>query len=155
MERRLKELLIGGKFEDVSEERSRTMSAIRGKHNRTTELRLKMALIRRGIQGWKLHAKELPGNPDFYFKNKKLAIFVDGCYWHGCSICGHVPKTRSEFWEAKIKRNQERDRQKRMVLRKIGILVIRVWEHELKDGSKIDKVISKILKIKIGKPIDG
>lgn len=146
MERRLKTLLVNGEFEDVPETRSRTMSAIRGKHNRTTELRFRMALISRGIRGWKLHAKELVGNPDFYFKEKKLAIFVDGCYWHGCSKCGHVPKTRSQFWEAKIKRNQQRDRQKRMALRREGILTVRIWEHELKDMSNIYKVIAKIFK---------
>jgi DNA mismatch endonuclease (patch repair protein) len=144
MERRLKNFLDHGKFENVPEKRSRTMSAIRGKHNRTTELRLRMALIREGIKGWKLHAKELPGNPDFYFAHKKLAVFVDGCYWHGCPKCGHIPKTRSRFWEAKIKRNQQRDRQKRAELRKQGISTIRIWEHELKDSQNINKVIAKI-----------
>ncbi len=149
MERRLKKYLNHGKFENVSETRSRTMSAIRGKHNRTTELRLRMAFIRQGIKGWKLHAKELPGNPDFYFKSKSLAVFVDGCYWHGCPRCGHIPKTRSRFWAAKIKRNQQRDRQKRMALRKKGITTIRVWEHELRDRLNIDRIITKIYKAMI------
>jgi G:T-mismatch repair DNA endonuclease (very short patch repair protein) len=67
MERNLKKYLKKGSFENVPEARSRTMSAIRGKHNRSTEQRLRMALMRVGIKGWKLHAQELPGNPDFYF----------------------------------------------------------------------------------------
>jgi len=126
--------------------RSRTMSAIRGKHNRTTELRLRMAFIRKGIKGWQLNAVELPGKPDFYFENSRLAVFVDGCYWHGCARCGHIPKTRSQFWAAKIKRNQQRDRQKQIALRKLGISTIRVWEHELKDGLNTERVINKIKK---------
>jgi len=146
MERRLKKYLDQGRFENVPEKRSRTMSAIRGKHNRTTELRLRMALIRKGIKGWTLQVKELPGNPDFYFKNKRLAVFVDGCYWHGCPRCGHIPKTRSRFWAAKIQRNQQRDHEKRRELREKEISTIRVWEHELRDRLSVDRVITKIYK---------
>jgi len=145
MEKNLKKYLRKGKFENVPEKRSRTMSAIRGKHNRSTELRLRMALIRVGIKGWKLHAQELPGNPDFYFKRRKVAVFVDGCYWHGCPKCGHIPHTRSRFWAAKIKRNQQRDIIKRMELKKRGIAPMRIWEHELKDKAGMDKAIKKII----------
>jgi len=145
MERNLKKYLRKGKFENVPEKRSRTMSAIRGKHNRSTELRLRMALIRVGIKGWKLHAQALPGNPDFYFKKSKVAVFVDGCYWHGCPKCGHIPHTRSRFWAAKIERNQQRDRIKRMELKKNGITAIRIWEHELKGTAGMNKAITKII----------
>jgi DNA mismatch endonuclease (patch repair protein) len=144
MERQLKRYLKNGTFENVSEKRSRAMSAIRGKYNRSTELRLRMALIRAGIKGWKLHAKELPGNPDFFIEKEKVAVFVDGCYWHGCPKCGHIPKTRSRFWAAKIKRNQQRDRKKRMELTKMGITPIRIWEHELKITAGLDKAVTKI-----------
>lgn len=144
MERKLRQYLNKGIFEDVPEKRSRTMSAIHGKHNRTTEQRLRMALIRKGIHGWRLHKKELPGNPDFFFAEKKIAIFVDGCYWHGCPKCGHIPKTRTAFWEAKIRRNQERDKMKRLELKKSGIRSLRIWEHELRDKKNLDKVIEKI-----------
>jgi DNA mismatch endonuclease (patch repair protein) len=144
MERRLKKYLNEGKFKNVSEERSRTMSAIRGKHNRTTELRLRMAFIREGIKGWMLHVKELPGNPDFFFKKEKVAVFVDGCYWHGCPKCGHIPHTRSQFWAAKIKRNQQRDKKNRIKLKKSGITPIRIWEHELKKVIGLDRAVTKI-----------
>jgi DNA mismatch endonuclease (patch repair protein) len=146
MERKLRKFLPHGKFVNVPAKRSRTMSAIRGKNNRTTELPLRMAFVRKGIKGWRLHAKELPGNPDFYFKNRRLAVFVDGCFWHGCPRCGHIPKTRSMFWEKKIRRNHQRDQQKRMELRQIGISTIRIWEHQLKDKPNINKVIIKISK---------
>jgi DNA mismatch endonuclease (patch repair protein) len=144
MERRLKKYLKKGTFENVPAVRSRTMSAIRGKHNLSTELRLRMAFIREGIKGWKLHVKKLPGNPDFFFKKEKIAVFVDGCYWHGCPKCGHIPKTRSRFWAAKIKRNQQRDRKKRMELKKMGIAPMRIWEHELKEAAGLDRAVTKI-----------
>lgn len=146
MEKRLKRYLIGGKFKDVPEARSRTMSAIRGKHTRSTELCLRMALIRKGISGWSLHAKELPGNPDFYFKSKRLAVFVDGCFWHGCPLCGHIPKTHSKFWAEKIELNQLRDEKKREALRKLGVSTIRIWEHELRDNARASRIIARITK---------
>ncbi len=144
MEKRLKEYLIDGNFGMVSEKRSKTMSAIKGKNNKSTELKLSMAFVRAGISGWNRNYKELPGKPDFYFSNKKLAIFVDGCYWHGCPVCGHIPKTRSEFWKAKIERNKERDEKYNKELAKLGIKVIRFWEHELKDKIDLEKSINKI-----------
>lgn len=126
--------------------RSRIMSAIRGKHNRTTELQLRMALLRNRVRGWRLHVKTLPGTPDFYFEKEKVAVFVDGCYWHGCPKCGHVPKTRSGFWKAKIGRTQERDKKKRLELRKIGVFPLRIWEHDLKKTAGLNKAVSRILK---------
>jgi len=136
MERKLREKLKDGKFQDVPEKRSKTMSAIRGKGNKTTEQKLRLALVRAGIKGWKIRPKGLPGNPDFYFENKKIAVFTDGCFWHGCPKCGHVPKTRSKFWKAKIERNQERDKEKAKKLEEIGIKVLRFWEHELLEDVK-------------------
>src|SRR5205823_6917634 len=102
--------LSEGKFLNVSATRSRMMSAIRGKNTRSTERALRMALMRAGIKGWRLHAVNLPGKPDVYFPTQRLAVFIDGCFWHFCPKCGHIPKTRRIFWNAKIQRNQERDR---------------------------------------------
>jgi DNA mismatch endonuclease (patch repair protein) len=106
-----------------------------------------MALVKTGVRGWKLNPEELPGRPDFYFEKAKLALFVDGCYWHGCPKCGHIPKTRTAFWEAKIKRNQERDKMNDLELRKLGTKSLRVWEHQLKNKKHLDKVIEKIDKL--------
>src|SRR5262249_54282670 len=122
MERRLKAFLPGGVFANVSSVRSRSMSRIRGRDNRTTERGLRMALVRSGLRGWTMHPK-LPGRPDFYFADKRLAVFVDGCFWHGCRRCGHVPATRSEFWNAKLKRNRQRDRLTTSRLKSQGISV--------------------------------
>lgn len=132
MEKALKETLEGGKFGNVSAVHSKRMSAVRSRGNKTTEISLRLGLARAGIKGWKIHAPGLVGNPDFYFPKKKLAIFVDGCFWHGCPRCGHVPSMNNQYWSTKISRNRERDGAKSRALRKAGITVIRFWEHELK-----------------------
>lgn len=145
MERRLRKTLKGGKFTNVPEKRSRTMSAIRGKNNRTTELILRMALVRAGIKGWKTNVAELPGKPDFFFNDQKVAVFVDGCFWHGCPQCGHYPKTRGSFWKMKILRNKERDRTNKRKLHRMGIRVVSIWEHSLEGQKYLDLKI-KMLK---------
>lgn len=103
-----------------------------------------MALVRAGISGWVLHAKDLPGKPDFFFPTMNVAVFVDGCFWHGCPKCGHIPRTRAEFWAAKIQRNRERDLQMSALLRRQKIRVLRIWEHELGDTEAIRKSIRRL-----------
>lgn len=107
------------------------MSAIRGKNNKTTERRLQMALVRNAVAGFTLQAREIKGRPDIYFEKERLAIFVDGCFWHGCKRCGHLPKRNARFWALKIQRNQERDELTRKYLVSMGIRVLRFWEHQL------------------------
>ncbi len=133
MERALRQYLPGGIFNSVTPRASKNLSAVRGRNNRTTEVRFRLALVRSRIRGWKLQPVGLPGNPDFVFRKRRVAIFVDGCFWHGCSQCGHIPKTNSPFWAAKIQRNLERDKRNNIRLRKIGFQVVRIWEHELKN----------------------
>jgi DNA mismatch endonuclease (patch repair protein) len=143
MERYLRLKLPDGKFLNVAASRSRTMSAIRGKHGKSTERALRMALIRAGIKGWRLHA-DLPGKPDIFFANQGVAVFVDGCFWHFCPRCGHIPKTRHAFWKAKIERNRQRDQRTKRALVRGGIKVLRVWEHELRSEANVARVITKI-----------
>ena len=111
--------------------RSKIMSRIRSKGNRSTEWKMRMALVSSGIKGWKMHPKGLIGKPDFIFEKHKIAIFVDGCFWHGCPRCGHLPKTNEKYWHKKILGNAERDAANRKELRKSGWLVVRIWEHDL------------------------
>lgn len=120
-----------GGFHGLTAVRSRAMAAVRGRNNRTTERRLRFALVGAGIRGWKLHARDVAGKPDFVFAGLRLVIFVDGCFWHGCPRCGHIPKANSRFWAAKIKRNRERDRSTSARLRAQGYRVLRFREHEL------------------------
>lgn len=120
------------------------MAAIRSKNNKSTEMRLRMALIRAGFNGWFLNYDKIKGKPDIFFPIKKVAVFVDGCYWHGCPKCGHIPKTRTTFWAAKLCRNTQRDRTLNRFLRTSGIKVFRFWEHELQSKFGLDKVVRKL-----------
>jgi DNA mismatch endonuclease, patch repair protein len=143
VEARLKKYLRGGRFNNVGEVRHRTMAAIRGKNNKTTEIALRMAFVRAGLTGWCLHPG-LPGTPDFYFPRLRLAIFVDGCFWHSCPRCGHIPKTRSSFWSAKLNRNRERAKSVSKQLAAKKVTVVRLWEHELKSSELISSVLRRI-----------
>jgi DNA mismatch endonuclease (patch repair protein) len=134
MEKILRQYLPGGSFSGVSERASRNFGAVRSRNNKTTELRLRLALVRAGIRGWKLHTESLPGTPDFVFPQGHLVVFVDGCFWHGCRKCGHIPRTNTDFWRAKIRRNSQRDRANSATLRAKGMTVLRFWEHELRDN---------------------
>ena len=136
MEKALRKHLPGGTFKGVSPQRSRTMSAIRGRGNKTTEARFRMALVRAGITGWKVRPRGLLSNPDFYFPDRNVVVFLDGCFWHGCPKCGHIPNTRRRFWKAKIERNRLRDRQTTLKLRVQGFRVLRNWEHELNENAQ-------------------
>lgn len=75
---------------------------------------------------------EVSGKPDFVFRSERVAIFVDGCFWHGCAACNRFPTTNIEYWDSKIARNRKRDRTVAAQLRSEGWKVLRIWEHELK-----------------------
>lgn len=134
MEAVLRKVLDVKGREPVAPDRSRMMSAVRGRGNRSTEWRLRAALVQARIRGWRLHAREIVGVPDVWFPTQQVAIFVDGCFWHGCRQCGHYPKSNSAFWRLKIDRNRERDSKNNLLLRKAGVRVIRIWEHEVQNG---------------------
>lgn len=131
MKKILREKLPEGRFANIAVGRSKTMASIRDRNNKTTELRLKMAFVRHGIRGWTLHPREIVGKPDFLFQSSRLAVFVDGCFWHGCSRCGHTPKINRDFWSAKINDNCARDIAVSKRLRAEHYTVLRLWEHEL------------------------
>lgn len=111
--------------------RSDVMSRIRGSGNKDTELKLMAVFRLHRVTGWRRKAPVF-GKPDFVFPSRKLAVFVDGCFWHGCPIHATQPKTNAEFWQTKIARNQARDRLVTRTLRAQGWRVLRVWQHELK-----------------------
>lgn len=113
--------------------RSELMSRIRGRNNKGTEVVLASLLRKNGISGWRRHAP-LPGTPDFALRAHRVAIFVDGCFWHGCSRCGNklTPATNRGYWLPKIKANRSRDRRADRNLRQAGWHVLRIWEHDLK-----------------------
>ena len=100
--------------------------------------------MRTGIRGWKLgHDTGLPGGPDVIFLRSRVAVFLDGCFWHGCGLCRSIPKTNRAFWATKLEGNRNRDKKANRKLKAIGWKVVRIWEHEL--HADYNRVLSKIL----------
>lgn len=126
----------------TSEQRRRCMSSVRSK-NTAIEMQLRRALWKAGLR-YRVNFR-LPGKPDIVFPKRKIAVFIDGCFWHGCPIHGSVPKTNANFWEAKIKGNIERDQRITAQLTTDGWLVIRIWEHEIKKC--LDAIVENIIQI--------
>lgn len=112
-------------------QRSFNMSSIRSKGNRTTEQRMIAIMKAAGIKGWRRNYP-LPGKPDFVFRRERVAVFVDGCFWHKCPDCFRQPTSNEEYWEKKFARNVRRDRDVTAELRLRGWRVVRIWEHSLK-----------------------
>lgn len=115
----------------TKQQRSRIMAAIRGRGNKATELLLARLFRKGGLTGWRRHPKML-GRPDFIFAKERVAIFVDGCFWHGCPKHCRMPASNQKYWTTKIQRNKSRDRQIRATLRAQGWKVVPIWEHQLK-----------------------
>jgi len=124
--------------------RSEVMSQIRGKGNEATEVRLANLMRAEGINGWRRHLPML-GRPDFAFRKQKVAVFVDGCFWHGCPRCFRLPKQNRAFWKAKIEGNRKRDLSLNVRLRRLGWKVIRIRECHLKHSVRVVVKIEKAL----------
>jgi DNA mismatch endonuclease, patch repair protein len=130
--------------------RSRIMSGIRGTGNQRTDKAVASMLRKAGITGWRRHVviKLRPAKlamsvasdgtkfkpqvrPDFVFRKQKVALFIDGCFWHGCPRCYTAPKSARAYWRRKVVTNRERDKYQTAALRKIGWRVVRMWEHQI------------------------
>lgn len=114
-------------------ERSRIMARVKGK-NTAPELKVRKAVHAAGFR-FRLHRNDLPGKPDLVFSRFRIAVFVNGCFWHwhGCKR-SRMPKSNSEYWAAKIERNVIRDRCNMDLLRQAGWDVHVIWECELREG---------------------
>lgn len=115
--------------------RSEVMSRIRGRGNRDTELALAKLLRRHAVTGWRRHPVMF-GKPDFVFRKERVAVFVDGCFWHGCPHHATKPGNNAGFWRKKLAANRARDRLVNRRLRRDGWRVVRIWEHELRDEAR-------------------
>lgn len=122
--------------------RSKIMAAVRSRGNTTTELPLGKLLWAAGLRGYRKHWR-VQGKPDFAWPGRKIAVFVDGCFWHGCAKCKYLPRTNVEFWRNKIESNRVRDKRVRRSLRTHGWTVLHFWEHAVKYTP--DRVALKIL----------
>lgn len=117
------------------EDRLKTMRSVKAK-NTGLERSVASMLAGMRLRGWRKHAKELPGHPDVVFEAERVAIFVDGCFWHGCHICNRpLPKTNADYWVRKINNNVRRASEADEKLSHDGWRVVRIWEHELKKAT--------------------
>lgn len=111
---------------------SKAMSANKGK-NTKPELILRKALRTVGLTGYRIHWKKAPGRPDIAYPDRKIAIFVHGCFWHRCPYCDPaLPKSHTEFWSEKFRENKERDAKKISDLEGAGWKIIVFWECQIK-----------------------
>lgn len=116
----------------TKEQRSFNMSRIKSK-NTKPELTLRSLMRKEGLWGYKIHPP-LPGKPDILYSKYKLAIFVDGCFWHQCKKCFIMPRNNRNFWLEKLERNIRRDNEVNKKLHAIGYTVMRIREHEIKNN---------------------
>jgi DNA mismatch endonuclease (patch repair protein) len=127
----------------VSKEiRSRIMAAIRSRGNATTELSLGKLLWAADLRGYRKHWRVV-GKPDFAWPGRKVAVFVDGCFWHGCR-CKYLPRTNMEFWRNKIETNKRRDRRVSRSLQRAGWKVVRIKECAVRKPSTLTRIAKAV-----------
>lgn len=131
----------------IDPERSRVMQAVKAT-NTGPELAVRRFLWSVGLR-YRLHVKALPGSPDIVFPSKRIALFVHGCFWHGHDGCPRyrIPKTRTEYWAAKIARNRVRDRQSSAALDVLGWTTLVIWECEVKKLGRLNELALTIKKL--------
>ena len=122
--------------------RSEIMSKVRSKNNKSTELKLIQVFKENNIKGWRRNYN-VKGHPDFVFLDKKIAIFVDGCFWHGHDCRNTRPLDNAEYWHKKRERNVKHDREITFLFNQRGWTVIRIWECELKKKNR-DLLLAKL-----------
>jgi len=126
-------------------ERSRIMASVKSRNTKSTELRFISILKDKNITGWRRNYP-LVGKPDFVFPRLKIAVFIDGCFWHGCPSHCRMPSSNMNYWNNKIEKNKSRDKKIKKALKMKQWQVIRIWEHEIKTG-KLNRKLNRIKKI--------
>ena len=127
------------------EKRSAVMRRVKGRDT-SPELKVRKLLTRLGAR-YRLHRKDLPGNPDIVLPGRKLAIFVHGCFWHGhdCARGARVPKQNRDYWLAKVARNTARDEAAQAALAAAGWRVVVLWECDMKDEAALSERLANLL----------
>ena len=126
------------------EKRSAIMRQVKSKKNKSTELRLIKIFKENGVTGWKRNYPVI-GHPDFVFLKQRIAVFVDGCFWHGHDCRNTRPSANEEFWRKKRERNIKHDKEITELFESRGWTVIRIWECELKQQN-CERTLLKIKK---------
>jgi DNA mismatch endonuclease (patch repair protein) len=125
--------------------RHANMAAIRSKDTRP-EIAVRQFLFKAGLR-FRLHAKALPGKPDILFPSRRIALFVHGCFWHGCTKCidgRRKVKSNSEYWSEKVLRNRLRDRRHKRALRTAGWKTLTIWECEVSNPDRLRGLLEAI-----------
>ena len=130
------------KFE-TPEYRSRVMRAVPSR-NSVAEITLRKSLSSAGVRGYRMHKSKVPGNPDLMFTKHSVAVFVDGCFWHGCPKCYREPNSNKAYWQMKVKHNRDRDARVTSECKALGWRVVRIWEHDVLRDS--DRAAAKVIK---------
>src|ERR1700682_6168645 len=120
--------------------RSEQMARIRGK-NTGPERSLRSALWSTGLR-YRIHPETPVGTPDIVLPGKRVAVFIDGCFWHGCPLHYVRPRSRTDHWIARLRGNVERDRRQTLELEALGWSVLRVWEHDVHEA--LSEVVERI-----------
>jgi len=146
----------------TTKKRSDVMARIRGRGNKRTEIAFADLLRKHHVVGWRRHKRiRLVGRttkrtplqktsrfvrPDFVFQSAKIAIFIDGCFWHSCPKHCTLPSTNEGFWQHKLEGNKRRDRRVTRMLRNAGWKVLRVWEHDMRTGNRVASRLLRIIR---------
>ena len=134
----------------TAKKRSALMANVRSRGNTTTEERLRGLLQELKVVGWRWHIAGLPGRPDFIFPKERVAVFVNGCFWHGCPRCQRRSKSNVAFWEDKVSQNRKRDRRVARQLRSRNYRVVTIWECQLK-GAQGEAAARRLLHVLLGR----
>ena len=119
--------------------RPRYMAAVKSRGNLSTERGMVLLLRGLGIHGWRRHYR-IEGTPDFCWPRLRIAMFLDGCFWHGCPRCYRPPKSHVRYWTWKVAMNRRRDRRVDRELRRKGWRVLRIWECRLSNRMTIARL---------------
>lgn len=139
--------------------RSEIMSRIKSSGNKSTEMRFRAALARAGVTGYTVQPK-IEGRPDLAFLDEKVAVFLDGCFWHGCEDHYKPSRTNWRMWREKIRRNKERGQESLLKFVSQGWKVFRVWEHDIADAETLKGIILRVARaadtpteLQFGRPV--
>ena len=105
--------------------------------NTSIEIELRKLLWAEGLRGYRLHDDRVPGHPDVIFSAARVAVFVDGCFWHGCKKCYREPRSNQKYWQMKVQRNRDRDLRVNAMCEEQAWHVVRVWEHEIGNSPRV------------------